>query len=142
MVWLATMYKYSPPVQAALESGGRQPRIRHDARDPLLLAPQIWCSIFWDGRWPAVRAATADTLWRRDVQIAAIAATTGRGTRKQWWETGNRKVPVALIKQSRPGSKMKEEPDTRRDDTILLISRHSRHNRDLRPSAAQSIRKV
>ena len=36
------MYVNSPPVWTAPESGGRQPQIRHDARDPLLLAPQIW----------------------------------------------------------------------------------------------------
>ena len=36
------MYVNSPPVWTAPESGGRQPQIRHEARDPLLLAPQIW----------------------------------------------------------------------------------------------------
>ena len=41
-VWLAARYAYSPPVWTAPESGGRQPQIRHEARDPLLLALQIW----------------------------------------------------------------------------------------------------
>ena len=34
------MYVNSPPVWTALESGGRQPQIHHEVRDPLLLAPQ------------------------------------------------------------------------------------------------------
>ena len=109
------MYVSSPPVWTAPESGGRQPRIHHDLNDTLLLGPQK--------RW------IAGELLKHTVQEGTVASCSDL---KQAPRNQGRVQQVPTTRTARMDAATSGGVDN-------AAAPLREKNRDLRPSAAQSV---